>query len=55
MTINKRKYVFVTWDPLYERVICVHNKLEDTCEKCERIRKKRDGAYFLKTKKFLIK
>lgn len=55
MMTKKRKYVFVTWDPLYERVVCVHDKLEDTCKKCEKIRKKRTGAYFLETKKFLVK
>jgi len=54
----KRKYVFVTWDPLYERVVCVHNKQEDTCKKCESIRKKRwkeKNTYFLETSKFLVK
>jgi hypothetical protein len=54
----KRKYVFVTWDPLYERVVCVHDKLEDTCKKCESIRRKRwkeNSFYFLNTSKFLIK
>lgn len=57
MMNKKRKYVFVTWDPLYERVVCVHDKLEDTCKKCEKIRRKRNksGAYYLYTKKFLVK
>jgi len=50
-----RKYVFVTWDPLYERVVCVHDKLDSECKKCKKIRKKRDGAYYLETSKFLIK
>ena len=58
MSETKRKYVFVTWDPLYERVVCVHNKLDDECKKCESIRKKRwkeNNCYFLETSKFMIK
>lgn len=56
--IPRREYVFVTWDPLYERPVCVHKKLDDTCKKCESISKKRwkeKSPYFLETKKFLVK
>lgn len=53
---NKREYVFVTWDPLLEQVVCVHKKLDSTCKKCEKLSKERwKNCYFLETKKLLIK
>lgn len=55
MEKNKREYVFVTWDPLYERVVCVHKKYQDDCKECRKIRKERNGAYYLETNKFLVK
>ena len=52
------KYVWVTYDPLYERVVCVHEKLNQDCKKCRTIRKQRwkeDSPYFLETSKFKVK
>jgi hypothetical protein len=51
------KYVFVTYDPLYERVVCVHEKLQSECDKCKKLRKLRnkEGCYHLETQKFLIR
>jgi len=54
----KTRYVWVTFDPLYERVVCVHEKLNTDCEKCRSIRDKRwkeNNTYFLETSKFKIK
>jgi len=55
---TKTQYVWVTYDPLYERVVCVHSKLQSDCKKCRTIRKKRwkeNSVYFLETSKFKIK
>lgn len=51
------KYVFVTYDPLYERIVCVHEKLQSDCKKCEVLRRKRNkkGCYHLETQRFKIK
>jgi hypothetical protein len=40
--------VFVIWDPLLEKVICVHESEDIQCEKCKEIleRAKKDGAYY---------
>lgn len=55
-----RQYVWVTYDPLYERVVCVHRKAESECKKCRRLMKQRikDGSnpcYYPEAQKFLIK
>lgn len=39
------KYVYVIYDPLYERTVCVHDEPEKECEICEPIRKERDAEY----------
>lgn len=57
------KYVWVTYDPLYERIICVHEKSNSECDKCRKIREARDEdnfkhgftGYFLETLKFKLK
>lgn len=54
------KYVFITFDPLYEEVVCVHTKLNSDCKKCKKIRKfRKDNEdytfYQLYTQKFKIK
>lgn len=52
------KYVFVTYDPLYERVICVHEKADSECEKCKALRNKRwktKSPYMPERHKFKIK
>lgn len=40
------KYVYVIYDPLYERTVCVHDEPEKECEICEPIRKERDAEYY---------
>lgn len=54
------KYVWVTFDPLYERVVCVHEKADSECDKCRRLMKQRikDGSnpcYYPEASKFKIK
>ena len=41
--------VFVNWDPLFERVICVHKTEEGVCEKCEAIQERaiKESCYFV--------
>ena len=59
MNIEKQ-YVYVTWDSLSEKVICVHSKEDSECEKCKSIRESRsissdlDKYYFLEQDKFEI-
>ncbi len=48
------KCVYVIYDPLYERVVCVHDEPEKECEICEPIQKERNGAYYLEELKHLI-
>ncbi len=48
------KYVYVIYDPLYERTVCVHDEPEKECEICEPIRKERDAEYYLEEHKHLI-
>jgi len=55
---KKSRYVWVTYDPLYERIVCVHEKLQSDCDKCRALREKRwkeNSSYFLETSKFKIK
>lgn len=49
-----KKYVYVIYDPLIERVICVHDKPEKSCTLCESIRKERKDKYHLEEHKKLI-
>jgi hypothetical protein len=56
----KTEYVWVTYDPLYEKVVCVHRKAESKCKKCRRLMKQRikDGSnpcYYPEAQKFKIK
>jgi hypothetical protein len=48
------KFVYVTWDPLIERVICVHTTEDGRCDKCTKILNEDRGAYFLKVDKFKV-
>ena len=58
--INKKKYVYVTHDPLYEKVVCVHDKPNTLCSNCVELNKERlegagpVGAYYLQESKHLI-
>ena len=51
----KKKYVYVIYDPLYEKVLCVHDESNMECNNCKKTRKERDGAYSLEEHKKLIK
>jgi len=47
--------VYVIWNPLLERVVCVHSSEEKDCVNCEREREKlKNTAYSLQGKWFLI-
>jgi hypothetical protein len=35
--MGKKEYVFVTYDPLLEEVICVHRKQDSWCDKCKKL------------------
>jgi hypothetical protein len=50
-----KKYVYVIYDPLHEKVICVHNKNNMECNKCKTLRIKRfKQCYPLEEHKRLI-
>lgn len=56
--LNKTVYVWVTYDPLYEKVICIHKKGNSYCKKCKKIWDEREAErclYQLETSKFKIK
>ncbi len=38
--------VYVIYDPLYEKVICVHDKPDIECEVCKPIREKEENRAF---------
>lgn len=49
--------VYVTWDPLYEEVVCVHRTEDGECDKCSFLaeeRRKDDSPYFLDRKEFEV-
>jgi len=48
----KDKYVYVIYDPLYEKVVCVHDEPDKLCDKCQSI--ERDGAYYLEESEHLV-
>jgi hypothetical protein len=51
----EEKYVYVIYDPLYERVVCVHDEPEKECEICKLIEKERNNhLYPLQEHKHLI-
>ena len=47
---HETEYVWVTFDPLYEEIICVHKKINSECDKCKSIRKKRNVIQSFKFK-----
>lgn len=49
-----KKYVYIIYDPLNERIICVHNKTNVECRKCKKIRKENRDAYHLQEYKRII-
>lgn len=51
--INKEKCVYVTYDPLYEKVICTHDKPNMVCDICKKLSKRR-STYHLTESKHII-
>ena len=49
------KYVYVTYDPLIERVLCVHDKPNSVCRICKKREYDKRAAYQLERSRFLIK
>lgn len=42
------KVVYVTWNPLHEKVVCVHSNQDEWCDDCEAASKLlEDTTYFL--------
>ena len=51
------KYVYVIYDPLYEKVLCVHEKSNMECNLCRQISKERyesHSVYHIEEHKKLI-
>lgn len=46
------KYVYVMFDPLYERVVCVHEEANMTCDECKNIGD--NSGYGISENKFKI-
>ena len=53
----ENKYVYVIYDPLFEKVLCVHDKSNMVCNSCRKTFKERglSQPYFLEQHKKLIK
>lgn len=53
------KKVYVTWDPLLEKVICVHDEPDMWCKDCKKANKDEDGyvrgTYQLEQTEFVVK
>ena len=50
------EYVWVSWDPLHERVICVHSEDNMVCDECNKVRNSPNrGHYHIFSNKFKIK
>lgn len=47
-------HVWVVYDPLYEKVVCVHADENTICDNCEELGKSRNGTYYLEVKKFKV-
>jgi hypothetical protein len=54
VNVNKKKYIYVIFDPLLERVVCVHDKSQKECELCKPIRSEKRDSYHLEEIKCLI-
>ena len=48
----EEKFVYVIYDLLYERIVCVHNQPDKVCKICKKI--KADKEYQLEEQKHLI-
>lgn len=47
--------VYVIYDPLIEKVLCVHRYPDMECEDCSKTYKERSGAYYLEEEECVIK
>jgi hypothetical protein len=50
-----KKYVYVTYDPLLEVVLCVHETPTSTCKVCGKRAYQKRNAYQLEIKRLKIK
>jgi hypothetical protein len=50
-----KKYVYVIFDPLYERVLCVHDKPNMRCHECKKRKYEKRNTYQLIETKHAIK
>ena len=47
--------VYVTWNPLHEKVVCVHTNSDDWCDKCKSTTELlKDTPYFLQGEWFEV-
>jgi hypothetical protein len=53
--MSKTKYVYVTYDPLFERVICVHEKGNKECSVCKKRKYKERDSHHLEEYKLKIR
>jgi hypothetical protein len=51
----KKKYIYVTYDPLYEEVICAHEKPNSDCKVCRKREYQKRNVYQLCQKKLVLK
>lgn len=50
--------VFVKWDPLFEKIVCVHRFQNDECIECkdfDKKRKKKGSCYWIEGKWFKVR
>lgn len=52
---KKIEKVFVTWDPLYEEVVCVHRNPDSECDKCRAILNEKRDSYHLSEEEFEVR
>ena len=50
-----KKYIYVTYDPLREEVLCVHEKPNSTCKVCNKREYRIRNSYQLCQKKLVLK
>lgn len=53
--MNKTKFVYVTYDPLFEKVLCVHDKANKGCPICNKKKYKKRDSYHLEEYKLKIR
>jgi hypothetical protein len=53
--MEEYKLIYVIYDPLYEKVICVHNEPDIECNLCKFIKKERIDSYQLEESEHLLR